>query len=133
MWSSAIASSSPVVTPGRTAARTAAMAPATTSPAPRMSSISCGVLIWIMRPLHFASSGRRVRIPAVIYRATPPAGTSPSPSVCARRPGVVRAARLHGARGDLVDLTDRVDAGEQALGLVEPRQWRGLFPVDLEP
>ena len=36
------------------------------------------------------------------------------------------------ARGrDLLDLTDRVDAGEQALGLVEARQRRGLFPVDL--
>src|SRR3954447_8865854 len=119
MWSSAMASSSPVVTPGRTAARTALIAPATTSPAARMSSISCGVLIWIMRPLHFARSGRRLRIPAAIRR--------PALSACVRLPGVVvrrlgvvvplhlvgSAQRLHGAGRDLLDLTDRVDAGEQ--------------------
>src|SRR5215213_1569654 len=109
MWSSAIASSSPVVTPGRTAARTAAMAPATTSPAPRISSISCAVLIWIMRPLHFASSGRRLRTPADIYR---------SPSACGRLPGLGDTTGGHRPGGDLLDLTDRVDAGEQARCLV---------------
>src|SRR4051812_14712918 len=102
-----MASSSPVLTPGRTAALTAAMAPAVTSPEARMSSISCGVLIWIMRPLHFASQGRRASRPAVICASL---------SVGRRLPGVVRTARGQGAGGDLLDLADRVDAGEQALG-----------------
>src|SRR3712207_1246488 len=129
MWSSAMASSSPVVTPGRTAARTAAIAPATTSPAPRMSSISCGVLIWIIRPLHFARSGRRPMIlsdiPADINR--------PVPSACVGLPDPVgHAQRLQGAGGDGVDLTDRVDPGQQTLVRVEPGQWRGLFPVHLQ-
>src|SRR5215207_8092457 len=123
MWSSAMASSSPVLTPGRTAAFTAAMAPAVTSPEARMSSISCGVLIWIMRPLHFASSGRRDRIPAVISR---------TPSAVGGLPGLRRPAGSQRPGGHLVHLTDRVDAGEQSLGLVEPGQRRGLFPVHLE-
>src|SRR5690349_5967108 len=125
MWSSATASSSPVLTPGRTAARTAFSAPAVTSPDARMSSISCGVLIWIMRPLHFASSGSRDRSPPVIG----PLGRS----VRARRPGVLHAQRLERARGDLVDLADGVDAGEQPLGLVEAGERFGLFPVDVQP
>src|SRR5687767_14888166 len=124
MWSSAMASSSPVVTPGRTAARTAAIAPATTRPAPRMSSISCGVLIWIMRPLHFASSGRRLRISAVI--------AARRPSALGGQFRVCDAQCAHGPAGDLIDLADRIDPGEEALGLVEPRQRRRLFPVHLE-
>src|SRR3712207_5750331 len=122
MVSSAIASSSPVVTPGRTAARTAPIARATTSPAPRMSSISCGVLIWIMRPLHFATSGRRARIPADMRGAVPSAAVGPS--------GLPEGG--HHASGDLLDGADRVDARQQPLALVEPRQRRGLFPVDLQ-
>src|SRR5215218_1047362 len=125
MWSSAMASSSPVLTPGRTAALTAAIAPAVTSPEARMSSISCGVLIWIMRPLHFASSGSRERSPPVI--------SPPACSFRARLPGVVRPAGGQRSRSDLLDLTDRVDAGEQTGGLVEPGQRRCLFPVDLQP
>src|SRR3954467_15002519 len=124
MKSSAPASSSPVLTPGRTAAFTAAMAPAVTSPEARMSSISCGVLIWIMRPLHFASHGRR---------AITPVATSSPPSVGGRLPGVVSAARGERAGGDLLDLADRVDAGQQPLALVEPGHGRRLFPVDLQP
>src|SRR3954447_17437085 len=125
MWSSAIASSSPVLTPGRTAAFTAASAPAVTSPEARMSSISCGVLIWIMRPLHFASSGRRLRIPAVIWL--------PYPSVRSRLSGLRRAARGQRAGGDLLDLPDRVDAAQQAFGFVEPGEGGRLFPVDVQP
>src|SRR3954451_20522201 len=126
MWSSAMASSSPVVTPGRTAARTALIAPATTSPAARMSSISCGVLTWIMRPLHFASSGIRGRIP-------PPVPMVPRCSSVRVRLRAVRSAQ-HGQRtgGDLLDLADRIDPREQPLRLVEPRQWRGLSPVHLQ-
>src|SRR5687767_15073162 len=134
MWSSAMASSSPVLTPGRTAAFTAAIAPAVTRPEARMSSISCGVLIWIMRPLHFASSGTRERIPDVIccpaFRSR---RSGPVRLLGGRLPGVRGPQRPQGPVGDLVDLADRVDAGEQALGLVEPRQWGRLFPVDLEP
>src|SRR3954470_18696788 len=126
MWSSAMASSSPVVTPGRTAARTALIAPATTSPAARMSSISCGVLIWIMRPLHFASSGMRGRIP------TPAPMVPRCSSVRARLREVRSAQRGHGTRGDLFDLADRVDPREQPFRLVEPRQRRRLFPVDAQ-
>src|SRR5215218_7822473 len=124
MWSSAMASSSPVLTPGRTAALTAAIAPAVTSPEARISSISCGVLIWIMRPLHFASSGSRERSPPVI--------SPPARSVRARRSGVVHAQRLHGAGRDLVDLADRVDADELARRLVEAGEGLGLFPVDVQ-
>src|SRR3712207_1354804 len=116
MWSSAMASSSPVLTPGRTAAFTAAMAPAVTRPEARMSSISCGVLIWIIRPLHFASSARGERRPA-------PSRTAPSSA----------PERLERPLGDLVDRPDRVDAGEQALTLVPARQRLGLLVVDLEP
>src|SRR3954469_8434841 len=126
MWSSAMASSSPVVTPGRSAARTALIAPATASPAARMSSISCGVLTWIMRPLHFASSGIRGRIP-------PPVPMVPRCSSVRVRLRAVRSAQ-HGQRtgGDLLDLADRIDPREQPFRLVEPRQRRGLFPVDLQ-
>src|SRR3712207_8576952 len=129
MWSSAMASSSPVVTPGRTAARTAAIAPATTRPAPRMSSSSCGVLIWIIRPLHFASSGSRPRIPAAVICAR-------LPSARARPVGTPAPAgpeRAHRPLGDLLDRADGVDAGQQSLGLVPTRQRGGLFPVDLQP
>src|SRR3954454_24758443 len=113
MWSSAMASSSPVVTPGRTAARTAAIAPATTSPAPRMSSISCGVLIWIIRPLHFANSARGERRPALSRTASAP-------------------ERLERSLGDLLDRADGVDPGQQSLFVVPARQRRRLFPVHLE-
>ena len=78
-----------------------------TSPEARISSISCAVLIWIMRPLHFASSGTRDEEPTGHRRR---AALSP----CSAAPGVVRAQRLQGPGGDLLDLTDRVDAGEQA-------------------
>src|SRR4051794_38271818 len=127
MWSAAIASSSPVVTPGRTAALTAAMAPATTRPAARMSSISCGVLIWIMRPLHFASSGRRVSIPVAICRLAFLSRARLLP----RGPGALEGG--HRACGHFFDLADGVDAGEQSLLLVPARQRRRLFPVDLQP
>src|SRR3954447_18315859 len=105
MWSSAMASSSPVLTPGRTAARTAARAPAVTSPEARMSSISCAVLTWIMRPLHFPTSGIRPRSPA------PPmiAGLS--------APGGQQHAER--ALRDLLDRPARLDAGEPAFLLVE--------------
>src|SRR4051812_23196634 len=99
MWSSATASSSPVLTPGRTAARTAFSAPAVTSPEARMSSISCAVLIWIMRPLHFASSGTRDSTLPVISPLTL--------SVRARLLGVLDAERAQRAGGDLLHLTDR--------------------------
>src|SRR3954453_15541612 len=122
MWSSAIASSSPVLTPGATAARTAAIAPAVTRPEARMSSISCCVLIWIMRPLHFASSGRRESRSAVI----------PPPSVRARLPGVVDAQRLHRAGGDFLDRTDGIDPGEETCCFVEPGQGGGLFLVHVQ-
>src|SRR5215218_8227642 len=114
MWSSAIASSSPVLTPGRTAAFTAAMAPAVTSPEARMSSISCAVLIWIIRPLHFASSARGDRRPARSRTASAP-------------------ERLERPPGDLVDRADGVDAGQQALLLVPARQRCRLLAVHLEP
>src|SRR6195952_3655660 len=110
MCCSAIASSSPVLTPGRTAAFTAAMAPAVISPEARMSSISCAVLIWIIRPLHFASSGTRDRIPAVIalplYRDRR--------SVFARLRALGRPERGKRPLGDLLDRPDGVDPGEKA-------------------
>src|SRR6476620_333008 len=98
------------------------MAPAVTRPEARMSSISCGVLIWIMRPLHFASSGRRDSRSTVI----------PPPSVRARLPGVVDAQRLHRAGGDLLDRTDRIEPRQETFRLVEARQGRGLFLVDVQ-
>ena len=122
-----MASSSPVVTPGRTAAVTAAIAPAITSPEARISSTSCAVLIWIIRPLHFASNGSRASTPRRVHcRALSAVGRG-------RCPGVVGAQGRQGPSGDLVDLADRVDRRQQARPLVEPRQRRGLFPVDLEP
>src|SRR3712207_2683957 len=114
MWSSAMASSSPVLTPGRTAALTAAMAPAVTSPEARISSISCAVLIWIIRPLHFASSARGERRPAASRTASAP-------------------ERLERPLGDLLDRADGVDPGQQSLLLVPVRQRFGLLVVDLEP
>src|ERR1700712_2792139 len=118
MWSSATASSSPVLTPGRTAARTAFRAPAVTSPEARISSISCAVLTWIMRPLHFPSSGTRPR--------------SPVPTSAAGRSALGGPERAHGPLRDLLDRTDRLDAGQQAFVLVEPRQRGRLFPVDAQ-
>src|SRR4051795_12521370 len=127
MWSSATASSSPVLTPGRTAAFTALIAPAVTRPEARMSSISCGVLIWIMRPLHFASSGMRARIPV------PPAARTAWRCLVSARLRTVRPAESgQGPGGDFLDLADRIDPREQPFPLVEPRQRRGLFPVDLQ-
>src|SRR3712207_6781197 len=130
MWSSAIASSSPVVTPGRTAAVTAFSAPAVTSPEARISSSSCGVLIWIIRPLHFASTGRRARGVAPRSACT---GAGVRSAGC-RGPGRCGARAEGGQRatGHLVDLADRVDAAEQTRLLVEPGQRCGLFPVDLQ-
>src|SRR5215218_8846987 len=95
-----------------------------------MSSISCAVLIWIMRPLHFARSGRRPMIPLDI----PADIRRPALSAFVRLSVVLVgcAQRLHGAGGDLFDLTDRVDAGEQSLVQVEAGHGRGLFPVHLE-
>src|SRR3954466_9961884 len=113
MWSSATASSSPVLTPGRTAAFTAAIAPAVTSPEARMSSISCGVLIWIIRPLHFASS-------ALGERRPPASRTASAPE------------RLERPLGDLLDRAHGVDPGQQSLFVVPARQRRRLFPVHLE-
>src|SRR5690349_24871953 len=92
-----------------------------------MSSISCGVLIWIIRPLHFASSGMRARIPV------PPAARTAWRCLVSARLRTVRPAESgHGTGGDLLDLADRVDPREQPFRVVEPRQRRGLFPVDLE-
>src|SRR3954470_20821009 len=108
MCSSAIASSSPVLTPGRTAAQTALIAPAVTSPEARMSSISCGVLIWIMRPLHFPSSGTRSRIPAAI------SGTSALGLLVPGAALLGLPERGHRALGDLLDGADRIDPREQA-------------------
>src|SRR3954449_10179811 len=128
MESSATASSSPVLTPGRTAAFTALIAPAVTRPEARMSSISCGVLIWIIRPLHFASSGMRARLPV------PPAARTAWRCLVSARLRTVRPAESgHGTGGDLLDLADRVDPREQPFRVVEPRQRRGLFPVHLQP
>src|SRR3954451_12016182 len=146
MWSSATASSSPVLTPGRTAAFTAASAPAVTSPEARISSISCAVLIWIICPLHFASSGSRAS------RATPrsPCTGAPAVSVLGRDGGLDRALGsgldlalgpqhhrigaegLQGSPGDLLDLADRIDLGQLPGLLVELRERRRLFPVDLQ-
>src|SRR5215211_4043415 len=109
-----MASSSPVLTPGRTAALTAAIAPAVTSPEARMSSISCGVLIWIIRPLHFASSTLGDRRPAA-------SGTASAPE------------RLERPLGDLLDRAHGVDLGQQSLVVVPARQRRRLLPVDLQP
>ena len=126
MWSSATASSSPVVTPGRTAARTACERPAVTSPEARISSISCGGL-----DLDHASTPLReqrdARTGSARHRA------APTPQSRARLPGSSSTPRaLERAGRDLLDLTDRVDAGEQALAIVEARQRGGLFPVDLQ-
>src|SRR3712207_6737570 len=113
MWSSAIASSSPVLTPGRTAAFTAAIAPAVTSPDARISSISCGVLIWIIRPLHFASSARGERRPA------------PSRTASA-------SERLERPLGDLLDRAHGVDPSQQSLSVVPARQRCRLLAVHVE-
>src|SRR3954468_15294924 len=146
MWSSAIASSSPVLTPGRTAAFTAASAPAVTSPEARISSISCAVLIWIICPLHFASRGSRAS------KATPrsPCTGAPAVSVLGRDGGLdlalgfglglavspqhrrIGAQGFQGAPGDLLDLADGVDLGQLPGLLVELRERGRLFPVHLE-
>src|SRR5436190_8489402 len=57
MTFSAIASRSPVDTPGATASRIASSAAATTRPAPRISSICSGVFSWM------SSCGRRMSAP----------------------------------------------------------------------
>src|SRR3954471_21155799 len=126
MWSSATASSSLVLTPGRTAARTARSAPAVTRPEARISSISRAVLIWIIRPLHFASRGSRARraaprSPCTSCLAASGLGRAVVPAECPQRPV-----------GDLVDAADRVDLAQQSGSLVDPRQRRRLFPVDLQ-
>src|SRR4051794_8722025 len=110
MWSSAIASSSAVLTPGRTAASTALMAPAVTSPDARMSSISGAVLTWIMRPLHFPSSGTRARIPVAIVAS--PLGLLALPGVVVPA-GFRLAEGGHRAGRDLFHLTDGVDARQE--------------------
>src|SRR3954470_11170335 len=94
-----------------------------------MSSISCAVWTWIMRPLHFASSGTRARIPPAMVASA--LGLLAPPGVVP--PGLGLAQGRHRPGGDLLDGADGVDASEQAFRLVEPGQGRGLFPVDTEP
>ena len=105
MWSSAIASSSPVVMPGLTASRSSSRVSPTTSPASRISAICSGDLI--------SSASDR--------------GTSVDTRVTGGVEGLDRAL------GDLVDLALRGDRAEQTELGVEADQRGGLLVVDLEP
>src|SRR4051812_29145131 len=101
--SSAIASRSAVLTPGRTASRSGARVPATTRPAWRMRTICSGVLSsissWCMGGPTSAAVGPQ---------------------------GVDRAD------GDVLDRAGGVDADQLALGAVEVDERRGVPGVDLE-
>src|SRR4051794_12343063 len=102
MWASAIASSSAVVMPGRTAPRSSSNVSPTTTPARRICWTCSRDLIWIMRR-RFDMAHR---------------------SSCAQR--VEDAAR------DLVHPTEAVDLDEQAAFGVQLGQRRGLLVVERE-
>src|SRR5690348_16504850 len=95
MWSSAIASSSPVVTPGRTASRSTSRVWPVSRPATRIFSIWSGVLISMPR--------------------------SRKPNALALRDVVERA---EDPLGDLVDLAHAVDLDHQATVAVDVDQRR---------
>src|SRR6187200_2850236 len=102
MWSSAIASSSPVVTPGRTAPRSTSRVWPVRSPARRIFSIWSGVLISMPR--------------------------SRKPNVLALHDV---DERVVDPLRDLVDLTHAVDLDHQAAVAVDIDQRRSLVVVDL--
>src|SRR6188768_3669225 len=102
MWSSAIASSSPVVTPGRTASRSTSRVSPVRRPATRIFSIWSGVLISIPR--------------------------SRKPNVLALR-DVVEG--VEDPLRDLVDVAHAVDLDHQAAVAVDPDQRGGLVVVHL--
>src|SRR5690242_13351934 len=122
MTRSAIASSSAVDTPGATASRIAASAAATTSPAPRMSSICSGVFSWM------SSCGRRTSAPVRPQRVD---GTDRD---VFDRPGRVDADQLAlGAvevhqRRRLLGVLDQADGDRLGL-VVVPLEQLGAAPV----
>src|SRR3954451_13152270 len=107
MWSSARASSSPVVTPGRQAARRSSRVRPVNRPARRIRSIWSGVLI--SRP-----------------RSRRPMGSAGS----ALGYGV---ERLEDPLRDVLDLAHAVDLVDDAVVAVDLDQRRGLLGVDLLP
>ena len=106
MLSSAIASSSPVVTPGRAAERSSSSVSPTSSPATRILSIWSRVLI--SRP--------RSRNPIETFAV----------SSCGND-----VERVEDPLGDVLDLAEAVDLDEQAAAAVDLDQGRGLLGVDL--
>src|SRR5690242_7841933 len=112
---SASASRSPVLTPARAAADTAASARATSAPATAIASISPGVLSSMSRPRQRASTARTPRVMAA------PLSRAPSRA----REGV------HDPLRHLVHRPHRVHGHE--LGAVVVEQRCGLVAVDLLP
>src|SRR3954449_648271 len=114
MTCSASASSSPVLTPGRAAAETAASVRATSAPAARIASISPGLLSSMSRPRQRAMTART---PPRALRVT----TGPSRL----------RQRAQEPLEHLVDGADGVDAHQLRAVVVE--QGCGLVAVDLLP
>src|SRR6478735_1207332 len=106
MLVSASVSSSSVLTPGRTAARSSSSVSPTSSPATRIRSICSGVLISIPRS----------RNPMTL-----------------RRPSALGhdVEGVEDAGGHLVDLTHPVDLDQDAALAVDPDERFGLLRVDL--
>src|SRR3954454_6126360 len=103
MWSAAIASSSPVVTPGRTAARRSSSVSPTTRPARRICAICSGDLI------------------SMALRSRNIVGSA------------VRLQHVDGTLGDLVDLALGLDRAQQPAAAVVADERRSLVVVDLQP
>src|SRR4051812_30182021 len=105
MWSSAIASSSPVLTPALTSPRSSSSVRPTTRPAARMDRICSRVLISMPRSLNIT--------PRVLLRD--------------------RLQRDEHALAHLVDLADAVHLAQQAALRVDAQQRLGLGRVDVLP
>ena len=126
MWSSAIASSSPVLTPGRTAARDGLEGARRHQPGGTHE-------LDLVRRLdldHASTPLPQQRYPLQDPGCHGAALSRPSPGSAA---ALGLAQRGHRPRGDLLDRAHGVDPREQALRVVEPRQRRRLFPVDRQP
>src|SRR5688572_17131173 len=106
MLASASVSSSSVLTPGRTAARSSSRVSPTSRPATRIRSICSGVLISIPRSRN-----------ATVLRRPSALGDD--------------VESVEDAGGHLVDLADPVDLDQDAALAVDPDERLGLLGVDL--
>src|SRR4051794_17098089 len=129
MLSSAIASSSAVVTPARTWPRSSSSVRPTTRPARRIASICSGVLISTPRSKRVIAASPPPWVWARPPRLARPPSAGPPP-----RPGSGLRDDVEGVEdsgGDLVDLTHAVDLDDDAALLVDLDQRLGLLEVDL--